>query len=124
MNMGLLIAAFILCTGWILLLIKKSNWMTTRDQVLRRRLRAGLILGTISVSLWLVWFGIQSYAPPITIKEHWGMVFLCVLGLGTSITSGITFQSRSIAGRGLLVLFVLLMMAIYLLSILVSLPVS
>jgi CDP-diglyceride synthetase len=89
------------------------------------RLHLNVVLIVISVGLFALWYGLNSYSPPLTIREHWRMVIICLTGFLSMLVSAVAaLKNLSGVRSGIVAPISIGIGLLHFLDLVVSLPVS
>lgn len=88
------------------------------------RIRNLVLLFSLAVALWFLWFAIREYRPPISIPEHWLNTIIALVTMGFAIGASIQAFFTPISTRVVLAILSLFISVICLLDVVISIPVS
>jgi hypothetical protein len=110
------------CTWFLLFRISlKSEDDGKNIRVLKRKLT---LLFSTSIALWMLWFGIREYWPPINVPEHWLSILIALVSMSFAISVSILVFSSQMRMRLGLAALNLFICGICLFSAIFSIPVS
>jgi hypothetical protein len=95
------------------------------ERVRRFRLSLNVILILISAGLFALWVGVSAFSVPLTSREHWRMVSICLAGLLSMLTSTVAaLKNLSGVRSGVVATLSIGIGLLHFLDLLVSLPIS
>lgn len=122
--MLVLLIAVLTLTSICFILLRICTGLEEEKKTASKLKRKVVLLLSVSVIFWSIWYAIREYWPPINISEHWLSTLLALSSMVLAIAASIfTFYSplRMRLGIGFLCMFISL---IYLLGIVLSVPMS
>lgn len=122
--MKLMILTSLVSIIWITLGGVALRNASKADTFVRRRLFTSAILAGISIALWFLWYQVRFTIHPLDFLGHWKMVGLSFVGILTSTASAFFMPQCSAFIRGPWIVCSLLMIGIFLITAIVSVPVS
>jgi len=122
--MKLMILTSLVSIIWITLGGVALRNASKADTFVRRRLFTSAILAGISIALWFLWYQVRFTIHPLDFFGHWKMVGLSFMGILTSTASAFVMPPCSAFIRGPWIFCSLLMIGIFLITAIVSVPVS
>ena len=122
--MKLVIVAALVSILWTAVAAAALKAVQKSDRVVRRRLYWSIALASSSIALWVFWSQVRFTIHPLNFPGHWGMVGLCLLGMITAIAAVFIMPKISRSIRIAWICCSLLMIGIFLLTAVVSIPVS
>jgi hypothetical protein len=123
--MSLIVFATILSLGWAIVLTQALlHRNALKTAVDRRKLFLSLTFAGISIGLLLLWSKLRWMIHPLNFNAHWGLCCLGLVGFFTSLSSAIIVPKISTLMRVASTIYAPLMMGVFALIILLSIPVS
>lgn len=113
----LLTLVALLAISWSLLLARSREV----DGALQRTL---ILPFSGSIVIWLLWFGIREYSPPVSIREHWLSVAIALLAAGLSVVAAIRILRTQLMAKMALATISLSLALVCLFGVVLSIPVS
>ncbi len=113
----LLILVALLTATWFLLLVPSRG--------LNRALQRKLILPfSGSLGIWLLWFAIRKYSPPVTIGECWSSVSIGLVAFTLSVLASLRMLRTQLRARVALAMLSLSVALLSFVGAVLSVPVS
>jgi hypothetical protein len=122
--MKLMIVTSLVLIIWITLGAAALRNASKADSVVPSRLFTSMVLAGISIALWFLWYQIRFTIHPLDFLGHWKMVGVSFVGIVTATASAIVMPGCPPSIRGAWIICSLLMIGVFLLTAVVSVPVS